>query len=161
MLPSCFSYREGLKALPCLRPQRWRLEMKYLASILLLYTVLMLAVHFSTWHLLTRWYGPSDSWVKRRLPPLRLLRIEALYWLLALAAWQLWSLRVKVVVGSFAAIHLVVWLAAELRSGRVAGGGLESGPRRPVALAITAFDFVEAFALASLGFLSAAFLFRG
>ena len=63
---------------------------KPFASILLFYALLALAMHLSSWEIVKRRYGEQDSWVKRRLPPMRVLRAEALYWLLGLLAWSLW-----------------------------------------------------------------------
>jgi hypothetical protein len=53
---------------------------------------LMLLIHLSTGKILRAWNEQSDSWISRRFTPPRALRIEALFWLLALAAWSFRSL---------------------------------------------------------------------
>jgi hypothetical protein len=125
--------------------------MKPLASILVIYTAVMLGVHLLSWRLVERWYGGSDSWVKRRLTPLRVLRGEALYWGLVLAAWPLWpSVLVKIAFTVFGTIHFGGWLAAESRCLRIAQGPESSSSRRALTRAITIFDLAEVFPLVAV-----------
>jgi hypothetical protein len=133
--------------------------LRLLALILLLYSVLMLAVHLASWRLGEHWARGNDSWANRWLPPRTVLRGEALYWALALGSWPLWSAVVtKVVVAVFALIHIVGWLYTE-----VGRQPLRPGPASPLAslkarLAVAVFDYIEAFALLGVTFLTAAHL---
>ncbi len=126
--------------------------MPALTVILLIYTVLMLGLHLTSWKLLEKWHAAEDSWVRRRLPVMRLLRIEAGYWLLALAVWPWWSFVTKVVVAVFAGIHIALWISTEwkrIHDGTLPGQGALT---RKSVLVVTTFDLVEALALITLGY---------
>jgi hypothetical protein len=134
--------------------------MKILALVIAVYTVPMLLIHVSTGKILKAWGGPADSWIKEQCPPQRAVRIEALYWLLALAGWTFWrSLSWKVLIVLFAAIHLTVWLAGELKAIRLSVDGADSrsetGRLHEV---IVVFDLLEAFVLAGAGVLAVLYL---
>ncbi|MGH9453795.1 MAG: hypothetical protein ACRD2O_07485 [Terriglobia bacterium] len=133
--------------------------MKILALVIIAYTAVMLLIHVSTGKILKAWNGPAGSWIKRRFPPQRALRVEALYWLLTLAAWPLWpSSAWKTLVVVFAAIHLAVWVAGELHAIHFSGGGALPGETRKVYRAIIAFDLVEAAVLVAVGWLAVLYL---
>jgi len=119
--------------------------MKILALALIAYTVVMLVIHLSSWKLLQKWAGAEDSWARRAQVA---LRVEAAYWLLALAVWPVWpSAGWKALVVGFAAIHLSAWAVGELRSGRV--GPLPAVPQKAHRF-IVGFDLVEAAALVAI-----------
>jgi hypothetical protein len=135
--------------------------MKILTAVLACYTVLMLGIHLTSWKLMGEWFGSKESWVKGWLPVMRVLRVEAFYWLLALATWSLWASVGKALVALFATIHIALWASVEWSrmQGRIRLG--EGAPSRRLALTVTLFDFVEAFALIWVGYSAAAYLFRG
>jgi len=129
--------------------------MKILALLITLYTPLMLVIHLSTGKILHAWNERSDSWINRRLRPQRALRIEALFWLLALAAWSLWRpLAWKIVIIVFAVIHLGVWGAGEL----IMKGTNALGQTPVVERVILVFDRIEAFVLATVGVFAVLYL---
>ncbi|MGH9360027.1 MAG: hypothetical protein ACRD1O_12755 [Terriglobia bacterium] len=133
--------------------------MKILALVIIAYTAVMLLIHVSTGKILKAWNGPAGSWIKRRFPPQRALRVEALYWLLTLAAWPLWpSSAWKTLVVVFAAIHLTVWGAGELRTIRLSGEGDLPAQTHHAHRAIIAFDLVEAAVLIAVGWLTVLYL---
>jgi hypothetical protein len=85
--------------------------LRFLAALLLLTTPAMLAVHLASYKLVQQWYAPSAGWAARWLPPMRVLRLEAGYWALALAAWPVWqSVGAKALVMVFASLHLLGWI---------------------------------------------------
>ncbi|MGH9326913.1 MAG: hypothetical protein ACRD2B_09555 [Terriglobia bacterium] len=134
--------------------------MKILALVITLYTLPMLLIHFSTPRILNAWNGNASSWIKRQFSPRRALRIEAIYWLLSLAAWPLWrAVAWKTLVVVFATIHLGVWLSGEF--GKVQ---LESDSKhnpahaRKLDRAIITFDLIEAVVLVAVGTLAALYL---
>lgn len=130
--------------------------MKILPSVLLAYTAIMLLIHVTSWKLLEVWNTPGGSWIKRRFSAQTALRVEALYWLLLLAAWPFWpSAAWKTVVVVFGLIHIGAWLVGErsvIRSG--------APPAMPVKARrlIVAFDLVEAVALVAIAWTTAAYL---
>jgi hypothetical protein len=133
---------------------------KILALIITAYTPVMLLIHVSTGKMLKAWESPTGSWINRRFPPQRALRIEALYWLLGLAGWTLWpSAAWKAAVVVFATIHLGVWVAGEVHTIHFTSG---SGPllaqTRWVRLGIITFDLIEAVMLAAMWSLAAIYL---
>ncbi|MGH9437246.1 MAG: hypothetical protein ACRD22_04945 [Terriglobia bacterium] len=133
--------------------------MKILALIVAAYTVVMLLIHVSTAKILDAWNGPAGSWIKRWFPPQRALRVEALYWLLTLAAWPLWpSSAWKTLVVVFAAIHFAVWGAGELRTIHLSGGGDLSSETHQARGVIIVFDLVEAAVLVAVGWLTVFYL---
>jgi hypothetical protein len=134
--------------------------MKIVALIIALYTLPMLLIHLSTAKILKAWSGVASSWIKRQFPPRRALRVEALYWLLSLAAWPLWrAAGWKALVAVFASIHLGIWLASEL--GKIQ---LSSEPKgspadvRRLNRAIITFDLIEAIVLVVVGTLAVLYL---
>lgn len=133
--------------------------MTILAFIIIAYTAVMLLIHVSTGQILEAWNGSDGSWIQRRFPPQRALRVEALYWALSLVAWSFWpSLGWKVVVAVFAVIHLGVWAAGELRTIRLVGGDTPPAENHKMHRAIIAFDLVEAAALVAIGWLTVLYL---
>lgn len=131
--------------------------MKILALLIAIYTPLMLVIHVSTGKILTAWNEQSDSWISRRFPPQRALRIEALFWLLALAAWSLWQpLAWRVIIALFAAIHLGISGAGELTNNKTNVFVLNRNLY--LERVIVVFDLIEAFALAALGVLAVLYL---
>ena len=135
--------------------------MKVLSALLVLATVAMLGIHLTSWRLVGKWYAREQSWVKNHLSPMRVIRGEAAYWGLTLAAWPLWtSLVWRILVGLFAAIHLGGWLVAELRRSRLQSMVGDERKQRTVALAVAGFDFVEAFAPIARGGAAAGLLFE-
>ena len=127
--------------------------MRILAFALIAYTAVMLLIHVMSWQLLQKWAGAGDSWVKRRFSARMALRVEAVYWLLALAMWPLWPLAGwKVLVVVFAAIHLGAWAVGELQA--IRAGGLPSMPMKARRF-IVAFDLIEAGALAAIARIAA------
>ncbi|MGH9444797.1 MAG: hypothetical protein ACRD3O_03600 [Terriglobia bacterium] len=131
--------------------------MRILALIIVVYTPAMLLIHLSTGKILKAWKEQPNSWINRQFSPQRALRIEALFWLLTLAAWTLWQpLAWKVIVALFAAIHLGIWSAGELTTNRNNGVALtQAGYMRRV---IVVFDLVEAFVLAAVGVIAVLYL---
>jgi len=130
----------------------------FLAVVILAFTALMLAIHVSAWWLVRSWYGARDSWAGRALAPIGVLRFEAAYWTLALAAWALWrSVPMKLLVAVFAALHLAGWMWGELKR-RDSAAGVRSGrPPRYLPAIVTAFDWVETLALLAIGWTAGAF----
>src|SRR5579883_2259693 len=138
--------------------------LKLFALVIIAYTAVMLLIHVSTGWILEAWAGspsPAGSWIQRRFPPRRALRVEG------------WSgarrgLRAgpfchpstwRVVVAVFAAIHLAVWLAGELHAIRL-GGDASLEKNRKANRAIIAFDLVEAAALIAMAWLTALYLLQ-
>src|SRR5579885_1470635 len=120
--------------------------LKLFALVIIAYTAVMLLIHVSTGWILEAWAGspsPAGSWIQRRFPPRRALRVEALYWALL----------------SLAAIHLAVWLAGELHAIRL-GGDASLEKNRKANRAIIAFDLVEAAALIAMAWLTALYLLQ-
>lgn len=133
--------------------------MKILALLVATYAGVMLVIHVSTAKILNVWKEQRDSWISRWFPPRRALRTEALFWILALAAWPLWSaLAVKILVVIFAAIHLVAWGAGEFR--RNNNNVPLSSASHAVRRAIVTFDLIEALFLSTLGVLATMYLSR-
>lgn len=131
--------------------------MKILALLIAIYMPLMLVIHVSTGKILTAWNEQPDSWISRRFPQQRALRIEALFWLLALAAWSLWQpLAWRVIIALFAAIHLGIWGAGELTINKTNVFVLNRNLY--LERVIVVFDLIEAFALAALGFFALRYL---
>ncbi|MGH9470067.1 MAG: hypothetical protein ACRD1N_06980 [Terriglobia bacterium] len=134
--------------------------MTVLAFIIAIYTLPMLLIHVSTAKILEAWGGAGSSRIQQQFPPRRALRVEALYWLLALAAWPVWrAAGWKALVVLFAAIHIGVWLSNEFGKVELSG----ANARRPahsarLNRAIIAFDLVEAAMLAAIGILSVLYL---
>ena len=130
--------------------------MSWIAIALLLATLVMLAIHLTSWKLVQAWYGAPGSWVLRRLGPMCVLRMEAAYWALALAAWPLWwSSWLKVVVPACAAIHLAGWGAGEFHRSRVEARPAEERTRQRLVTAVTLFDFVESIVLLAVAWFAA------
>ncbi|TAM84665.1 MAG: hypothetical protein EPN47_00690 [Acidobacteria bacterium] len=133
--------------------------MKILGLLIVVYTPVMLLIHVGTSKILRAWNQHPTSWISRRLPPQRALRIEGMYWLLALAAWPLWhALGWKVVVVLFALIHLGIWAAGELTAGRKKKPAFTTSPS--LNQIIIVFDSVEALVLTALGVIAVLFLTR-
>ncbi len=136
--------------------------MKILALIIAAYTLPMLLIHLSTATILKAWRGAGGSWIKKQFPPRRALRVEALYWVLSLAAWPIWrAVAWKTLTVLFATIHLGVWLSGEF--GKVQLGsspGDDAGYAPRLNQAIIIFDLVEAVMLVAIGWLSVLFLLR-
>jgi len=133
--------------------------MKILALLVAIYAPVMLLIHLSTGKILKAWNEQSDSWINRWFPPRRALRTEALFWLLALAAWFLWRpLAWKIVVVVFAVIHLGIWGANEFAVNRKSVSALTATPN--MRRVIVAFDLVEAFVLAAVGAVAVLYLTR-
>lgn len=134
--------------------------MKTLALIIAIYTLPMLLIHLSTSKILEAWDGVGSSWIKRQFSPRRALRVEALYWLLSLAAWPLWRVATwKTLVVLFAGIHLGIWLSGEfgiLQLGSEGGNNAAHGRR--LNRAIITFDLIEAVVLAAIGAHTALYL---
>ena len=131
--------------------------MKIFALVIALYAPVMLLIHLATGKILRAWKEQPASWISRWFPPRRALRTEALFWLLALAAWFLWrSLAWKVLVVTFAVIHLGIWGAGEFRANRNNVSISTAAPN--LRRVIVVFDLVEAFVLAAMGVLAVAYL---
>ena len=125
------------------------MAMKTLALLIALYTPVMLLIHVTTSKILKAWNEHPASWISLRFPPQRALRIEGIYWLLALAAWPLWHALIwKVLVVFFALIHLVIWGASEFSAGRKQESVFATSTM--MNQIIVAFDSVEALVLAAL-----------
>ncbi len=90
-----------------------------------------------------------------------MLRVEALYWALVLAAWPLWrSVYARVVLAVFAAIHIGVWFAAEWRPARLANAPESPSSRRALARVVTAFDSIEVLPLVAVAVYCLSYLLR-
>lgn len=126
--------------------------MTVLAVVVVAYSAVMLLIHLSTSKILEEWDRPDGSWLQKRFPPQRLLQIEALYWLLALASWPLWSSSpFKAMVIVFAMIHLGIWAAGELHLLRLSLGTSQTNQTGKARRIIIGFDLVEAAALVAIG----------
>ncbi len=104
--------------------------MRALAQIVLLYSVAMLGVHLvSSWILRRRWVSE-----------VALLRFEAAYYAL-LVAYVAWTRTrgLMVAIAVLAAIHLVVWVAYEVKRPAASSKG--------TLIAVQVFDWGEAVAL--------------
>ena len=133
--------------------------MRILAFIIAIYSPVMLVIHVSTAKILRTWKQP-DSWISRWFPPRCALRVEGVFWLLALASWFLWrSLAWKILVIVFAVIHLAIWAADEFRVSRKDGPAFTVSPA--VTRAIVVFDAVEAVVLAGIGTVAIMYLVQG
>ncbi|HEX5413075.1 MAG TPA: hypothetical protein VFZ27_14585 [Terriglobia bacterium] len=131
--------------------------MKVLGLVIAVYTPVMLLIHVTTSKILEAWNEHPTSWISLRFPPKRALRIEGVYWLLALAAWPLWNTLVwKILVGVFGLIHLGIWGASEFRAGREKRSTFSTSPM--MNRIIVAFDSVEAIVLAALQIVAILFL---
>ncbi|MGA8182712.1 MAG: hypothetical protein WB819_03605 [Terriglobia bacterium] len=131
--------------------------MRILALVIAIYAPVMLLIHVSTARILKAWNEQPASRISRRFTPRRALRVEGVFWLLALAAWSLWQpLAWKVLVVLFAAIHLAIWAAGELQAATKNAPAFTTSPA--MNRAIVAFDLLEAFLLAALGVLAVFFL---
>lgn len=133
--------------------------MRVLGLFVAIYAPVMLLIHVSTGKILEAWNEQPDSWISRWFPPGRALRVEGVFWLLALAAWPLWRPLVwKVLVVIFALIHLGIWGAGELTADRQEGSAFTTSPT--VKRIIVVFDAVEAFVLVALGVVTVLYLIR-
>lgn len=133
--------------------------MKVLGLLIAFYTPVMLLIHVTTSKILKAWNEHTDSWISRRFPPKRALRVEGIYWILALAAWPLWQPMIwKVLVVLFAMIHLGIWSASEFTAGRKQESFFTTS--RTMNQIIVAFDSVEAMVLAALEVVAVLFLTR-
>lgn len=131
--------------------------MRTLALVIAIYVPVMLLIHVSTQKILKAWDEQPDSRISRWFPPRRALRVEGVFWLLALAAWSLWQpLAWKVLVSFFATVHLAIWGTGEFRIARKDPSVFTTSPA--MNRAIVVFDLLEAFVLAALGFLAVLFL---
>lgn len=131
--------------------------MKILALVIAVYAPVMLLIHVSAGKILKDWREYPDSWISRQFPPRRALRIEALFWVLALVSWFLWqSLIWKVLVVVFAVIHLAIWAGDEFRVKRKNGSVFTASPA--IKQIVVIFDSVEAFVLAALGAVAVLYL---
>lgn len=131
--------------------------MKILGLVIAVYTPVMLLIHLTTSKILKAWGEDPTSWISRRLPPRRALRIEGVYWLLALAAWPLWqSLVWRILVVIFAFIHLGIWGASEFMAGRKEESAFTTSPT--LNQIIIVFDSAEALVLTALGVVAVFFL---
>ena len=128
--------------------------MKILAFVVVVYALVMILLHVSSGKILKIWQERPGARISRWFPPRRALRTEGLFWLLALAAWALWKpLALRVLVFVFAAIHLGIWGASEVKGNRNTVSAFNATPR--VRRAIVAFDLVEAFVLTAIGIIAA------
>ena len=131
--------------------------MKILALLVAIYAPLMLLVHVSTGKILEAWNEHPGSWISRRFPARSALRVEGVFWLLALFSWFLWqSLLWKILVVLFAAIHLGIWAADEFRANGKSGSAFMVSPR--MQRAIVVFDMAEAVVLAGIGIVAILYL---
>jgi hypothetical protein len=130
--------------------------MKTIAIFIAAFTPLMLLIHLSTARILSAWGGEASSWIKRWFSPRRALRVEAVYWALALAAWPLWRASGwKITVGLFSGIHLAFWLVGELHPIRVTNGVQPArGLADPLQRLIVGFDLIEAAILCAVGWIA-------
>lgn len=132
--------------------------MRFLAVVLLAYTAVMLLIHLSTSKIMKEW-GRPGSWLQRGFPPQRLLQVEALYWLLALASWRLWpGSAVKTMVVVFAVIHLSIWAAGELRLFHLNLGTEQVNTTSTIDRLIIGFALAEAAGLVAMGCFAVLFL---
>lgn len=132
--------------------------MKILGLLIAFYTPVMLLIHVTTSRILVAWKERPASWISLRFPPQRALRIEGVYWLLALVAWPLWHAVIwKVLVALFALIHLGIWVASEFTAGGEKGPFFTTSKMNQI---IVAFDSVEALVLAALEVVTVMFLIR-
>jgi len=134
--------------------------MNILAFLIAIYALVMILLHVFTGKILKTWREQPGSRISRWCPPRLALRTEGLFWLLALAAWFLWaSLALKVLVVVFAAIHLGIWGASELKgnSNMVSAFNTTPATRR----AIVVFDLIEALVLTALSVLAVLYLIHG
>jgi hypothetical protein len=135
------------------------MDMKILGLLIAVYTPVMLLIHVTTSKILVAWKEHPASWISRRFPPQRALRIEGVYWLLALVAWPLWHAVIwKALVAFFALIHLGIWGASEVTASREKGSSFTTSPT--MNRIIIAFDSVEALVLAALEVVAVMFLIR-
>ncbi len=133
--------------------------MRILALVIAIYAPVMLLIHVSTARILKAWNEQPASRISRWFTPRRALRVEGVFWLLALAAWSLWQpLAWKVLVVVFALIHLGIWGAGELTTGRQKGPAFTASPT--VKRIVVIFDSVEAFVLAALEVVAVLYLIR-
>ncbi len=133
--------------------------MKILALLIGSYAPLMLLIHVSTAKILQAWNEHPGSWISRCFPPRRALRVEGLFWVLALVSWFLWqSLLWKVLVVLFAAIHLGIWAAAEFRARGKSSSTFTASPTLNRAIVI--FDMAEAVVLVGIGIVAILYLIR-
>lgn len=124
--------------------------MRILALAIAIYSPVMLLIHVSTGKILSAWNQQPNSSISRWFPPQCALRVEGMYWLLALGAWPLWrALVLKILVVLFALVHLGIWGAGELKANSQKGSGLTTSPK--VKRIIVIFDSVEALILVALG----------
>ena len=131
--------------------------MKILALLIASYVPLMLLIHVSTAKILKAWNEHPGSWISRWFPARRALRVEGVFWLLALLSWFLWqSLLWKVWVVLFAAIHLGIWAADEFRANGKSGSAFAVSPT--MNRAIVVFDMAEAVVLAGIGIVAILYL---
>ena len=134
--------------------------MLIVATVLVFYTVLMLAVHLSSWKLMESWHSAGKTWAKRWFPSHRAVRFEAAYWLIALIGWPLWGPFAAIVVAVFGAIHIGLWIGLEVKRMRSSLSMADNFSNRTVMFAVATFDFVECFALAVAGYSAALYLFH-
>ena len=131
--------------------------MKILALLVAIYAPLMLLVHVSTGKILEAWNEHPGSWISRRFPARSALRVEGVFWLLALFSWFLWqSLLWKILVVLFAAIHLGIWAADEFRADGKNGSAFTASPK--IQRAIVVFDMAEAVVLAGIAIVAILYL---
>ena len=131
--------------------------MRILALVIAVYTPVMLLIHVSTGRILRAWNEQPDSRISRWFTPRRALRVEGVFWLLALAAWPLWQPLVwKVLVVIFALVNLGIWGADEFTPNREKGPAFTASPT--VKRIIVIFDSAEAFVLAALGVVTVLYL---
>lgn len=135
------------------------MDMKILGLLIAFYTPVMLLIHVTTSKILVAWKEHPASWISLRFPPQRALRIEGVYWLLALVAWPLWHAVIwKALVALFALIHLGIWGASEFTASGEKGSFFTTSPK--MNQIIVAFDSVEALVLAALEVVAVMFLIR-
>jgi len=131
--------------------------MNVLAFLIVVYALVMILLHVSTGRILKIWQEQPGARISRWFPPRRALRTEGLFWLLALVAWVLWKpLALKVLVVVFAAIHLGIWGASEVKGNRNTVSAFNGTPG--VRRAIVAFDLVEALVLAAAALVAILYL---
>ena len=131
--------------------------MKIPALLIAVYTPVMLLIHVSTGKILRAWNEQPDSRISRWFTPRCALRVEGVFWLLALAAGPLWqSLVLKVLVAVFSAIHFAIWIAGEFRVDWKSDSAFATSPTWKRIIVI--FDSVEALVLAVLGVVAVSYL---
>lgn len=134
--------------------------MNILAFLVAVYALVMILLHVFTGKILKTWHEQPGSRISRWFPPRLALRTEGLFWLLALGAWFLWvSLVLKVLVVVFAAIHLSIWGASELKRKSNMVSALNTTPA--MRRAIVVFDLTEALMLTALSVLAVLYLIHG